>query len=410
MPVEICLPELFESMTEGDLVAWLVAEGDRVRARQVIAEVETDKSTLEIEAPENGTLVRILTPEGTRGIAVGQALAILVREGETLEDSEPPDGAEFASEAEADVPQQPEALQETLRMSPLARRMVAQAGLAIDGLDGSGPGGCITATDVEQALERERSSPDVEQALERERSSPDVEPPLATAPEAPFVEVPVSRMRRTIARRLTSAKQEIPHFYLELDCAFEALLELRAGLNRHIGEPKIGVTDLAIKAAACALCDVPAANAAFVEDTVRLYQRADISFAVATEGGLVTPLLRAANEKNLVQIASEAFELTARARAGTLRPEDYSGGSFTISNLGMYGVDGLYAIINPPQSAILGIGRASLRPAVREQQVVTARVARLTLSVDHRVLDGALGAQLLASIQKHLEDPIGLLL
>ena len=397
MPVEICLPELFESMTEGDLVAWLVAEGDRVRARQVIAEVETDKSTLEIETPENGTLVRILTPEGTRGIAVGQALAILVREGETLEDSEPPDGAEFASEAEADVPQQPEALQETLRMSPLARRMVAQAGLAIDGLDGSGPGGCITATDVEQALERERSSPDVE-------------PPLATAPEAPFVEVPVSRMRRTIARRLTSAKQEIPHFYLELDCAFEALLELRAGLNRHIGEPKIGVTDLAIKAAACALCDVPAANAAFVEDTVRLYQRADISFAVATEGGLVTPLLRAANEKNLVQIASEAFELTARARAGTLRPEDYSGGSFTISNLGMYGVDGLYAIINPPQSAILGIGRATLRPAVREQQVVAARVARLTLSVDHRVLDGALGAQLLASIQKHLEDPIGLLL
>jgi pyruvate dehydrogenase E2 component (dihydrolipoamide acetyltransferase) len=282
--------------------------------------------------------------------------------------------------------------------------MAAQAGLAIDRLDGSGPGGCITATDVEQALGRERTSPDMK-------------PPLAAAAatreavaDAPFVEEPVSRMRRTIARRLTSAKQEIPHFYLELDCAFEALLELRAGLNRHIGEPKIGVTDFAIKAAACALCDVPTANAGLIEDAVRLYQRADISFAVATEAGLVTPLLRAANEKSLVQIASEASELAARARAGRLRPEDYSGGSFTISNLGMYGVDGLYAIINPPQSAILGIGRATLRPAVREHQVVVARVARLTLSVDHRVLDGAVGAQLLASIQEHLEDPVGLLL
>ena len=404
MPVEICLPELFESMTEGDLVAWLVAEGDEVQAGQVIAEVETDKSTLEIEAPETGTLVRILTPEGTRGIAVGQVLAILVREGEALEGAEPLDDAELASEAEADLPQQPEVMPETLRMSPLARRMAAQAGLAIDRLDGSGPGGCITATDVEQALGRERTSPDMK-------------PPLAAAAatreavaDAPFVEEPVSRMRRTIARRLTSAKQEIPHFYLELDCDFEALLELRAGLNRHIGEPKIGVTDFAIKAAACALCDVPAANAGLIEDAVRLYQRADISFAVATEAGLVTPLLRAANEKSLVQIASEASELAARARAGRLRPEDYSGGSFTISNLGMYGVDGLYAIINPPQSAILGIGRATLRPAVREHQVVVARVARLTLSVDHRVLDGAVGAQLLASIQEHLEDPVGLLL
>jgi pyruvate dehydrogenase E2 component (dihydrolipoamide acetyltransferase) len=404
MPIEICLPELFESMTEGDLVAWLVAEGDKVQAGQVIAEVETDKSTLEIEAPETGTLVRILTPEGTRGIAVGQALAILVREGEALEEAEPVDGAELTSEAEADVPQQPEAVPETLRISPLARRMAAQAGLALGGFSGSGPDGCITATDVERSLGRDRTSPEPK-------------PPLAAAPatrealaDAPFVEEPVSRMRQTIARRLTSAKQEIPHFYLELDCDFEALLALRAGLNRQIGEPRIGVNDFAIKAAACALGDVPAANARWIEGTVRLYQRADVSFAVATEGGLVTPLLRAANEKSLAQISREAFELTARARAGTLRPEDYSGGSFTISNLGMYGVDALYAIINPPQSAILGIGRAIERPVVRQNQVVAAQVARLPLSVDHRVLDGALGARLLASIKERLEDPVGLLL
>jgi pyruvate dehydrogenase E2 component (dihydrolipoamide acetyltransferase) len=404
MPIEICLPELFESMTEGDLVAWLVAEGDKVQAGQVIAEVETDKSTLEIEAPEAGTLVRILAPEGTRGIAVGQALAILLREGEALEDAEPVDGAKLASEATADVPQKPEAIPETLRLSPLARRMAAQAGLALDGLEGSGADGCIMAADVEHALGRERSSADRKPALAATPATPEA------VADAPFVEKPVSRMRRTIARRLTSAKQEIPHFYLELDCDFEALLALRAGLNRHIGEPKIGVTDFAIKAAAGALGDVPAANAGLIEDAVRLYQRTDISFAVATEGGLVTPLLRAANEKSLAQIACETSELAARARAGRLRPEDYTGGSFTISNLGMYGVDGLYAIINPPQSAILGIGRASERPVLRQNQVVAARVATLTLSVDHRVLDGALGAQLLASIKEHLEDPIGLLL
>jgi pyruvate dehydrogenase E2 component (dihydrolipoamide acetyltransferase) len=404
MPVEICLPELFESMTEGDLVAWLVAEGDEVQAGQVIAEVETDKSTLEIEAPETGTLARILTPEGTRGIAVGQTLAILVREGEAPEDAEPPDGAERASRAGADVPQQLEAIPETLRVSPLARRMAAQAGLGLDGLDGSGPGGCITATDVGHALEHERVSADVKLPL---GAAPATREAVA---DAPFVEEPVSRMRRTIARRLTSAKQEIPHFYLNLDCDFDALLALRAGLNRHLGEPKIGVNDFAIKAAACALRDVPAANAGLVGDALRLYQRADISFAVATEGGLVTPLLRAANEKSLAEISRETSELVVRARAGTLRPEDYSGGSFTISNLGMYGVDGLYAIINPPQSAILGIGRAIERPVVRQNQLVAAQVARLTLSVDHRVLDGALGARLLASIKEHLEDPIGLLL
>lgn len=404
MPIEICLPKLYDSMTEGDLVAWLVAEGDEVQAGQVIAEVETDKSTLDIEAPETGTLVRILTPEGTRGIAVGQALAILACEGEALEHAEPPDGAEPAGEAETAVRQRPEAFPQTLRVSPLARRMAAQAGLGLDGLEASGPGGCIMARDVGRALGRERTSSDPK-------------PPTQAAPasreavtDAPFVEEPVSRMRRTIARRLTSAKQEIPHFYLKLDCDFDALLALRAGLNRHIGEPGIGVTDFAIKAAARALGAVPAANAGLFGDAVRLYQRADIAFAVATQGGLVTPLLRAANEKSLVQISRETHELAARARAGTLRPEDYTGGSFTISNLGMYGVDGLYAIINPPQSAILGIGRASERPVARQNQLLASQVATLTLSVDHRVLDGALGARLLASIKQHLEDPIGLLL
>ncbi len=404
MPIEICLPELFDSMTEGDLVAWLVAEGDRVQAGQVIAEVETEKSTLEIEAPETGTLVRILAPEGTRSIAVGQAIAILVPEGEAVEEAEPADAAELASQAAADVPQQPEAVPETLRVSPLARRMAAQAGLALDGLPGSGPDGCIMAADVEHALGRERSSADRKPEL---AAAPAVREAIA---DAPFVEEPVSRMRQTIARRLTFAKQEIPHFYLELDCDFEALLALRAHLNRRLGESEIGVTDFAIKAAACALRDVPAANAGLVEDSVRRYQRADVSFAVATEGGLVTPLVRAASEKSLAEVARETFELAARARAGRLRPEDYSGGSLTVSNLGMYGVDALYAIINPPQSAILGIGRAAPRPVVRENQVVAARLATLTLSVDHRVVDGALGAQLLASIKEHLEDASGLLL
>lgn len=402
MPLEIRMPPLSESMTEGDLVAWRVAEGDKVQAGEVIVEIETEKSILEIEAPEAGTLTRILIPEGTKGVAVGQTLAILLREGESPESLELLDGAEVVAELELSAPQQPQATVETLQMSPLARHMAAQAGLPLDGLAGSGPDGRIMKVDVERALGR------------LSRSAVPTSAPAAgireAAGAAPFVEQPLSRVRQTIAQRLTAAKREIPHFYLNVDCDLEALLDLRAELNRRSEGRKLSVTDFVIKAAGCALREVPAANACLVGESLRLYEQADIAVAVATEKGLVTPVLRAADEKSLAEISREAHELATRAGAATLRPEEYTGGSFTISNLGMYGIDGLYAIINPPQAAILGIGRATKRPVVRDDQIVAAPLATLTLSLDHRVIDGAVGAELLSSIKKHLEDPLGLLI
>jgi pyruvate dehydrogenase E2 component (dihydrolipoamide acetyltransferase) len=391
------MPALFESMTEGDLVTWLVAEGDKVQAGEVIAEIETEKSTLEIEAPETGTLARILVPEGSQGIVVGQSLAILLREGESPENAEMDDGAELSAETEIRAPREAEDLKRTIRVSPLARLMAVQAGLPLDRIHGSGPEGRIMRVDVERALGGVRRPA----VATRTRRNADT--------AAPFVDEALSRTRQTIAQRLSAAKQEIPHFYLNVDCDFEALLDLRADLNRRGGVCKLSVNDFVIKAAARALRDVPAANACFTGKNIRLYQRVDVSLAVATKNGLVTPVLHAANQKSLAEISCEARELAARARAGRLRPEEYGGGSFTISNLGGHGIDGLFAIINAPQTAILGVGRAVKRPIVRCDQVVAAPVATLSLSVDHRVIDGAVGAELLSSIKGYLEDPLGLL-
>lgn len=452
MTIEVLMPALSPTMTEGTLVKWHKQEGDEIVAGDVIAEIETDKATMEVEAVDEGRLGKILVPEGTEGVPVNQPIAILLEEGEdesALEGlqqkpavSAPEEKREERAEAPraeiaepvsaAATPSTPAAAApatsagqeksgERIFVSPLARRMAEQAGLDLRQLKGSGPKGRIVKADVEAAL----AGKPLEKAAARpaEVAPPTAAPAPAAAPAGPgakeladllglkYRQESLTNMRRTIARRLSEAKQQVPHFYLTVDCEIDALLELRKQLNERTGgEVKISVNDFVIRAAALALKQVPEANASFDESGLLFYEQADISVAVATPAGLITPIVKQAENKGLATIAREMKDLASRAREGKLKPEEYQGGTFSVSNLGMYGVRHFQAIINPPQGCILAVGAGEQRPVVKKGSLSIATVMSCTLSVDHRVVDGAVGAEFIAAFKKLIEDPITMLL
>ncbi|MCY4592017.1 MAG: pyruvate dehydrogenase complex dihydrolipoamide acetyltransferase [Alphaproteobacteria bacterium] len=420
MPIQILMPALSPTMTEGKIVAWHRQPGDPVQAGDVMAEIETDKATMEIEAVDDGTMGRILVAAGTESVAVNTLIALLLEEGEGDEVLDavslpaaapppatvpPPDAPKPATATPAAPPRDGE----RVFASPLARRMAHQAGLELAAISGTGPNGRVVKVDIEAAI-----------AATSERPQPSAPispaPVAAAAPPAPpataqYEDRPNSTMRKVIARRLAESKQTAPHFYLSMDCELDALLEVRRTLNARLDDTaRISVNDMVIRAAALALAQVPEANASWSEDATRVYGSVDISVAVAIDGGLITPVIRNAQHKGLAQIAAEMKELAARARDGKLAPEEYQGGTFSISNLGMYGVREFAAVINPPQGAILAVGEGSKRPVVRDDALAIATVMTCTLSVDHRVVDGAVGARLLAAFKRLVEDPLLMLL
>jgi len=436
MPTPILMPALSPTMTEGNLARWLKKEGETVKSGEVIAEIETDKATMEVEAVDEGVLAKILVPAGTEGVKVNTPIALLLGEGEDASALEAPPATapaaaaapargngEAKPTAPAPAPPAPApavaagAQEGRIFASPLARRMAAQAGLDLRTIKGTGPGGRIVKADIEAALAAPRpvaappAAPAVAPAPAPVAPVPAPTPvPVSPPPGVAFDEIPLSNMRKTIARRLAKAKATIPHFYLTIDVGLDALLDLRAKLNaRPKVDYKLSVNDFIIKAVALALKKVPDCNASFAGDKILRWRDVDVAVAVAIEGGLITPVVRKADQKTLSVISAEMKDLAARARAGKLKPEEFQGGGFTISNLGMYGIREFAAIINPPQACILAVGAGEKRPVVEGEAIVARTLMTVTLSTDHRVVDGALGAEFLQAFKGLIEDPMGLL-
>ena len=440
MATTILMPALSPTMTEGTLARWLKKEGDNVAAGDVIAEIETDKATMEVEAVDEGVLGKILVPDGTAGVLVNAPIAILVEVGEAVPSAAARAEPAVPAAATADSSPKPSAAAPALStpqtpvqsapvanghdpapgervfVSPLARRMAKQTGIALSGLRGSGPNGRIVKIDVERAQATGGAKPPASAAAQPSAATaPAVATPRPVVIAGRHTLVPNTNMRKVIARRLTEAKQTIPHFYVTADIEIDALMKLRAELNGKSAKDgpaafKLSVNDLVIKAAAAALRRVPAANASWTEEGIALYDDVDISIAVATDGGLITPIIRRADEKGVAKISNEMKDLAARARAGKLKPEEFQGGGFSISNLGMFGVKSFSAIINPPQGGILAVGAGEPRPVVRDGAIVAATVMTCTLSVDHRVIDGAVAAEWLAAFKAIVQDPLSLML
>ncbi|MDA8252180.1 MAG: pyruvate dehydrogenase complex dihydrolipoamide acetyltransferase [Rhodospirillales bacterium] len=437
MATNILMPALSPTMTEGTLARWLKKEGETVKAGDVIAEIETDKATMEVEAVDEGVLGKILVPDGTAGVKVNAPIAVLVADGEAVPagaaaPAAPPSPAAPKPEAAAPRPQAAspaaapapkgnghDAGGERIFASPLARRMAKQAGIDLAALTGSGPNGRIIKADIEAAQGR---APAAAQAPAAAAQAP-VAAPVPAAPAAkpaapitaPHTLLPHTSMRKVIARRLAEAKQLVPHFYVSIDVELDALLKLRGELNAKSAKDgpaafKLSVNDLIIKAAAITLRRVPKVNASFTDDATVLYDDVDISVAVSIPDGLITPIIRKADQKGLAAISNEMKDLAVRAKAGKLKPEEFQGGGFSISNMGMYGVSTFAAIINPPQAAILAVGAGQQRPVVKDGQLAVATVMTCTLSVDHRIVDGALGAEWLAEFKRVVEDPLSLML
>jgi len=432
MPIEILMPALSPTMTEGNLTKWLKKEGDEIHSGDVLAEIETDKATMEFEAVDEGRIGKILVPDGSEGIKVNQPIALLLEEGEdasalaqfAIAAPQPAAGSVPAAAAEPAVVAQPPAMPRggngRIFASPLARRMAQQAGLELAAIAGSGPQGRIVKADIEAALAAARGAPAA--APQRPEAAPPVQPaPVATgaltkervlalAGNPPHTERPLTAMRRVIARRLTESKQTVPHFYLTVDCEIDELLKIRAELNAKSDAYRISVNDFVIRATALALRQVPAANASWSDEAILLWDGVDIAVAVALEDGLITPIVKNADRKGLAMIANETKDLTARARAGKLKLEEFQGGTFSISNLGMFGVREFAAVINPPHGGILAVGQGEQRPVVKNDALSIATVMSCTLSCDHRAVDGAVGAQFLAAFKKLVEDPLTMLL
>ncbi|MDX9862885.1 MAG: pyruvate dehydrogenase complex dihydrolipoamide acetyltransferase [Rhodospirillales bacterium] len=428
MAIQILMPALSPTMTDGKLAKWLKKEGDTVASGDIIAEIETDKATMEMEAVDEGTIGKILVPEGSEGVAVNAPIAVLLEEGEdasAIEKAEAPAKptapAPAADKPAAPAPEKPAASAakpqsapsgDRVFASPLARRMAEQAGLNLLDVKGSGPQGRIVKADVEKALAGGKPTAAKTEAAPRSAAAP----APAAVPEitAPYTEVPNSSMRKVIARRLTESKQTIPHFYLNVDCEIDRLLDLRKQLNAKSpegeGAYKLSVNDFVVRAVALALRQVPAANATWTDQAVLRYDAVDVSVAVATPNGLITPVVRNADNKGLIQISREMKDFGQRARDGKLMPEDYQGGGFTISNMGMMGIKSFSAIINPPQSCILAVGAGEQRPVVKDGALAVATVMTCTLSVDHRSVDGAVGADFMAAFKRMIEDPLTMLL
>jgi pyruvate dehydrogenase E2 component (dihydrolipoamide acetyltransferase) len=432
------MPALSPTMTEGTLAKWLVKEGDQVSSGDVIAEIETDKATMEVEAVEEGTMAKIVVADGTEGVAVNAVIAILLEEGEDASalDAAPaapaaapakaPEAPEAAAPAAAPAPAPasqaaPAADGSRVFASPLARRMAEQAGLDLAAITGSGPKGRIVKADIDAAVAggTGKAAAPATAAAAATAPAAAAAAPAGTGPSAKrtadLLEMayelePLTGMRRTIAARLSESKQTVPHFYLTVDCQIDELLKVRKELNSRSDDYKVSVNDFVIRASALALKKVPAANASFDPEGMLFFKHADISVAVATPNGLITPIIKAAEGKGLASISNEMKDLAARARDGKLKPDEYQGGSFSVSNLGMFGIREFAAIINPPQGCILAVGAGEQRPVVKDGALAVATVMSCTLSVDHRVVDGAVGAKFLSVFKKLIEDPITMLL
>lgn len=423
MSVSVLMPALSPTMTEGTLARWLVKEGDSVKSGDVIAEIETDKATMEVEALDDGVVAKLAVAEGTQNVAVNAVIAVLAEDGESVDDalaavaavpaaapSTPPQtDAPAAAPAAATSPVQPAVTPElTARSdrvfaSPLARRIAADAGLELARLSGTGPHGRIIRADVEEALASGASGAAVQPAAVSRTAS------AAVPAEERFV--PHNAMRRVIADRLQQSKQTAPHFYLTVDCEIDNLLAARKALNEAAEDGvKISVNDMVVKAAAAALMAEPDVNGYFEAEGCRYFSTADICVAVAVDGGLVTPVIHDVQNLGLADISRKTSDLASRARAGTLDPSEYAGGSFTISNLGMFGIREFAAVINPPQSAILAVGAGEQRPVVKNGELAVATVMTVTLSADHRIVDGALGAKWLQAFKRAIEQPVTMLL
>jgi len=468
MATNILMPALSPTMTEGTLARWLKKEGEQIRAGDVIAEIETDKATMEVEAVDEGVLSKILVADGTAGVKVNDPIAVLQGEGEEASTTSAPaaapptavqappaatPSAPAAAPAAASAPAQQPTAQPMANghdahrvfASPLARRMAKQAGIDLSTMRGTGPNGRIIRADIEakqsaapSSAERVEAQTVEAQAGSRESDAPQqapvqqvkpaapvaapslsapapMAPPKATPITVPHELVPNSTMRKVIARRLLESHQQVPNFYVTMDIEIDALLKLRADLNARApkdgkGAFKLSVNDLVIKAAAVALRRVPKMNASYTEDATVVYDDVDISVAVSMPDGLITPIVRRADQKGLAAISAEMKDLGARAKSGKLKPEEFQGGSFSISNLGMFGVKQFTAIINPPQAGILAVGAGEQRPVVRNGALAIASVMTCTLSVDHRVADGALGAEWMQVFKGIVEDPLSLML
>ena len=429
MPITILMPALSPTMEDGTLAKWMVKEGDTVASGDILAEIETDKATMEFEAVDEGVIGKLLVAEGTEGVKVNDAIAVLLEEGESAEDiatgavadtkatPSAPSAPEPVSAA-APVPAKPDG--QRMFASPLARRIAADKGLDLSLITGSGPRGRIGKADVENASAP--TATPVAAATPRVSATPEPSAPAAeqTDPntivriyeDRSFTEVPLDGMRKTIAARLTEAKQTIPHFYLRRSVGLDALLAFRSDLNAELEGRgvKLSVNDFIIKACANALQQVPAANAVWAGDRILQLDPSDVAVAVAIEGGLFTPVLKDAHQKSLSTLSAEMKDLASRARDRKLAPHEYQGGSFAISNLGMFGIENFDAVINPPHGAILAVGAGKKKPVVSDDGTVTvATMMSMTLSVDHRVIDGALGAELLQAIVDGLEHPMALL-
>ncbi len=421
MAIEIKMPALSPTMTTGTLAKWLVGEGDRVNSGDVIAEIETDKATMEVESVDDGIMAKIFVDASTKNVAVGAVIAVLAEDGETASDvakaglqepSSPVPVTSVAAEAKeraepapvtaapvkaVPAPQTKSSDKPRIFASPLARRIAADRNIALEGITGSGPYGRILRRDVESAA-----------------TAPIAQTTAALAgatQQGDSYLVANSQMRKAIASRLQDSKQQAPHFYLTVDCVIDNLLEARKALNAKAAEGiKISVNDMIIRAAAMALIAVPEANASWEGENTRLFRHADIAMAVAIDGGLITPIVWAAEQKGLAALSQVTADLAARARDGKLAANEYTGGSFTISNLGMFGVREFAAVINPPHGGILAVGAGEQRPIVIDGNLAVATVMSVTLSADHRAVDGAVGARWLQAFKGFVENPVTMLL
>jgi len=432
MPIELKMPALSPTMEEGTLAKWLVKEGDTVAAGDLLAEIETDKATMEFEAVDEGVIAKILVAEGTDEVKVGTVIALIAGEGEeagaaasapaAAKEPVAKDGGETgagqpATQAAAPPPPPPAAapapkadLGDRIKASPLARRLAEQRGIDLAGLTGSGPGGRIVKADVDGAAGKPAAAAAPAQAP---APAPAAAAPAPThgVPEIPHEVAKLSNMRKTIARRLTESKQNVPHIYLTVDVRLDALLKLRGELNATL-EPrgvKLSVNDLLIKALAAALMEVPECNVQFTGSELVTFKRADISVAVSIPGGLITPVIAEADTRSLSSIATGMKDLAARAREGKLKPEEYQGGTASLSNMGMYGIKQFEAVINPPQGMIMAIGAGEKRPYVVDDALSVATVMSATGSFDHRAIDGADGARLMQAFKRLVEAPLGML-
>ncbi len=437
MAIEITMPALSPTMESGTLAKWHIKPGDTVKAGDVIAEIETDKATMEVEAVDEGVVTEILVPEGAEEVKVNAVIARLAEEGEEATPAPkaapapaaPPKPAAPApaeatpapapvaaapaapvAPAAAAVPAQPGGRHIA---SPLARRIAQQSGVDLATLKGSGPHGRIVKADVEAAAGKAPAAPQpAPQAAASAAPAQARATPASAAPtDVPFEAVKLSNMRKTIARRLTESKQTVPHFYLTVDVRLDALLKLRGELNKALeGQGvKLSVNDMLLKAEALALAQVPDANVSFAGDVLRKFSRVDISVAVAIPGGLITPVIRDAANKRLSAIATEMKDLAARAKEGKLQPPEYTGGTASISNLGMFGIKQFDAVINPPEGLILAVGAGEKRPYVVDDALAIATVMSATGSFDHRAIDGAVGAEFMSAFKALVENPLGML-